>query len=119
MKYKILVFYILNFLPLLSFSQMKREYGEFEKILKQKSDLYINEPNFKKAQSFFLEKEWDSTLLYTSKQLGLTSKNKHLDNFSHFLRGYSFYKKRVFSESKSEFLKITEDLIITFIQRFF
>ncbi|SNR76492.1 tetratricopeptide repeat-containing sensor histidine kinase [Dokdonia pacifica] len=109
MKYKILIFCILYFFPLLLFSQEKKEYSDFEKIIKQKSEPYTSELNFKKAQSFFLRREWDSTLLYTSKQLSLTSKNIQLDNFTHFLRGYSFYKKRVFNESKNEFLNISED----------
>lgn len=109
MKLQILVFYLCFFFPLFLFSQVENEYSDFENIIKQKTDPYTNALNFKKAQSFFLERSWDSTLLYTSKQLNLASKNIQLDNFAHFLRGYSFYKKRVFSESKKEFLKISKD----------
>ncbi len=93
---------------ILSFSQ-ERDYSAFEKYVKSKGDAFTKENDFKKAQSLFLQREWDSTLVYTSKQLSVKPTNIQLTNFSHFLRGYSFKQQNVFDEAKSEFLKITDD----------
>jgi len=109
MRLKSFICYLSFFNSFFFFSQSESTYSEFERIIKQKTDPYTTEINFKLSQSFFLEKEWDSTLLYTSKQLSLHYKNLQLTNYSHFLRGYSFYKKRVFDEAKKEFLKISRN----------
>ncbi|WP_299767248.1 tetratricopeptide repeat-containing sensor histidine kinase [uncultured Dokdonia sp.] len=87
----------------------ERVYSAFEQYVVNRSDALVQEIDFKKAQSFFLEKEWDSTLLYTSKVLTLENSDTALTNFSHFLRGYSFKQQGVFNEAKSEFLKIKEN----------
>ncbi len=66
------------------------------------SDEFQSEVFFKKAVSFFIQKKWDSTLVYSQKQL-ITSKIKPLENFTHFLRGYSFREKNYFYESEKEY----------------
>jgi signal transduction histidine kinase len=107
-KSKVLTLLLFWGFSTLSFSQ-ERAYSAFEKFVKSKSDTHTKEANFKIAQSFFLQREWDSTLLYTSKQLSLKSKNTQLVNFAHFLRGYSFKQQGVLDEAKNEFLKIPKD----------
>jgi signal transduction histidine kinase len=66
------------------------------------SDRFKSEIFFKKSVSFFLQKKWDSVLVYSQKHLG-TSQTNRLDDFSHFLRGYSFKKKHIFIEAEKEF----------------
>ena len=62
----------------------------------------------KKSTSFFLNKNWDSTLVYTSKQLSLPNNNIEIIDFCRFYRGFSFYKKKLNSESKKEFQSISD-----------
>lgn len=69
-------------------SEMKTFVGE----IKKKSEAHKDKINFCKAQSFFLKKEWDSTLFYSMKQLN-AEPVVELDDYSHFFRGVSFKKK--------------------------
>ena len=41
------------------YSQNESAYSERDHQLKLKSDVFTSEPDFKKAQQFFLEKQWD------------------------------------------------------------
>ena len=107
-KSKVLTLLLFWAFSTLSISQ-ERDYSAFEKFVKSKSDIHTKEVDFKNAQSFFLQREWDSTLLYTSKQLSLKVENRELTDFSNFLRGYSFKQKGVFNEARKEFLKVSED----------
>ena len=68
---------------------------------------YKKEINFQKANYFFLREEWDSTLVYSMKQL-VVSPNTELNNYSHYFRANSFRKKKLFVEAKKEY-----DLIAT------
>ncbi|MBF4470176.1 tetratricopeptide repeat-containing sensor histidine kinase [Flavobacterium sp. HJJ] len=103
--YRILIFCFLFFSQLF-FSQ--KSYSTFEKEIIIKSRKFISEPNFNKARSFFLQKEWDSTLVYSMKQLSTGNKNKEIENFCHFFRGFSFKEKKIFIESKKEFTLISK-----------
>ena len=58
--FKIVVFTFLLFSQL-CFPQ--RDYSAFEKEIIAKSKKYMDEPNFSKAHFFFLQKEWDSSLV--------------------------------------------------------
>lgn len=71
------------------------------------SETFKSELFFKKAVSSFLKKKWDSTLIYSQKQI-ITSKNKSLKDFSHFLRGYSFRKKKLFKEAEKEYSLVSK-----------
>jgi signal transduction histidine kinase len=68
---------------------------------KKKSNEFKNEINFKKAQMFFEQKNWDSTLVYSMKHLSFTN-NKILNDYCHYFRGYSFSKLNLFEKSKFE-----------------
>ncbi|AXT50301.1 histidine kinase [Aquimarina sp. BL5] len=93
----------------ISFSQQKKEQSLFEKEIKIHSDPFIREKHFYKAQSFFLQKEWDSTLVYSAKQLSQSVKDSKLRDYCHFFRAYSFNKIKLFEEAKKEFAKISSD----------
>lgn len=102
----ILLFLIFFFCVNLIFSQ--RNYNElFEKKIKVSYNEFTRDVNFNKAQLFFLEKNWDSTLVYSMKQLSIDKKDSELNNYCYFLRGVGFKEKRVFNEAKNSFNKIS------------
>lgn len=75
-------------------------------LLQKKSVEFKNETNFNKAQFYFIRNNWDSTLVYSMKQL-ISSKNKELKNYCHFFRGYSLREKKLFKEAQSEMLLVS------------
>jgi signal transduction histidine kinase len=95
------------FFPLFLFSQNKWESKIINKRIKKESVIFSSKIDFKKALSFYLQQEWDSTLIYASKQLNVKTQEKELENYCFFFRGYSFQQKKMFEESKQEFNKIT------------
>lgn len=76
-------------------------------LLQKKAVEFKNENNFNKAHFYFIKNNWDSTLVYSMKQLN-TSNNKELKDYSHFLRGYSFREKKLFKEAYSEMLLVSK-----------
>ncbi len=101
-----LIFVILLFFSFSLFSQEHSEKQSFELEVKKTAKENKKEINFQKAQSFFLMKEWDSTLVYSMKQLMLTS-DTNLNNYCHYFRATGFRRKKMFSEAKKEFDLIT------------
>lgn len=81
----------------------------FEKKIKNSYVQFTREVNFNKAQSFYLEKNWDSTLVYSMKQLSTDMKKSELDNYCYFFRGVSFKEKRILNEAKNSFHKISKE----------
>jgi len=71
-----------------------------------KSRQFRDNINFHKAQVFFRESNWDSTLVYSMKVIS-DSKNKELIDYCHYFRGISFQEKKIISESKKEFIEIS------------
>ena len=104
---KILFFLILFFSVNLIFSQDNYN-NLFSKKIRISSREFTREKNFNKALLFFLEKNWDSTLVYSMKQLSFDRKNKELNNYCYFFRGISFKEKKIFIEAKNSFDKISE-----------
>lgn len=91
-----------------NYSQEKKSIELLNKEIMDTSDKFQSEVFFKKAVSFFIQKKWDSTLVYSQKQL-ITSKIKPLENFTHFLRGFSFREKNYFYESEKEYNLISNN----------
>lgn len=81
----------------------------FEKSIKNKSAQFSDQTNFYKARAFFFKRNWDSTLIYTAKQLNQSNNNIELTNYSHFLRGFSFKYKNLYTEAEKEFSNIPSD----------
>lgn len=78
---------------------------------------YPKEHYIQKASLFFYEKNWDSTLVYSMKQLVLPNQKKDLENYCHFLRGFSFKQKKLFKESQKEFYFISSEFHLYHIVR--
>ncbi|MFB9077253.1 ATP-binding protein [Flavobacterium procerum] len=105
------VFFITLFLTLNSlilFSQNKKTDNLLELQIKAKVLKYNDQINFNKAQRFFFEKNWDSTLVYSMKQLSKT-KNKELKDYCHYFRGISFQNKKILDQAKKEFGQISSE----------
>ena len=98
--------FLLLFLPSIIFSQQEKRYY-FEIASQKKAGSLKNEKNFNKAQYFFFKREWDSTLVYTMKQLNSNSDLETKD-YCHYFRGFSLREKELYKQAKIEFSLINK-----------
>ncbi|TDP03778.1 tetratricopeptide repeat protein [Flavobacterium sp. 245] len=110
-------FCLLFLIPFCLFSQSKKISLFEKKILQQKTIELKKENNFVKAQSFYFKKDWDSTLLYSMKQLSV-SKNKLAADYCHYFRGVCFFNKKFYKESQNELFAISENFQLSHIKYF-
>lgn len=107
MTKKILPFFFAAFFfSMLSFGKEKNNHLVFDEEIKKMSLKFNREIHFKKAYFYFVNKNWDSTIVYSMKQLN-TSNNVQLENYCHFIRGVSFINKGLYSESQKELNSIS------------
>jgi len=100
---------ILFFISFLLFSQKQEDVGTLMKIeIRAKSRQFKENINFDMAQAFFCESNWDSTLVYSMKEIS-NSKNKELIEYCHYFRGISFQEKKLLNEAKKELGQISKD----------
>ncbi|MFI0430438.1 ATP-binding protein [Mariniflexile sp. HMF6888] len=92
-----------------SFSQNELENELFDSVINKKAKAYKSNVFFYKSASFFLNKKWDSTLVYTMKQLNDPQNSSEVKDYSHYLRGYSFKQKKLFEEAQKEFKLISTE----------
>ncbi|TYP99439.1 tetratricopeptide repeat protein [Tenacibaculum adriaticum] len=102
----VLLFFLCN--PQSIISQEKNTTSVLNREMIDISKQFPSDIFFKKAVLFFLEKNWDSTLVYSQKQI-LTSQTKPLLDYSKFLRVYSFTQKKVFKEAEKEYSLISKN----------
>jgi K+-sensing histidine kinase KdpD len=100
-KIKFIVILIFSLQTPYLFAGIQKKTDSFTEALKNKAIQYNKEENFNKAQAFFIKKNWDSTLVYSMKQLS-SSNNKELADYCHYLRGHSFRELKLFKEVKVE-----------------
>ncbi|AXG68425.1 sensor histidine kinase RcsC [Kordia sp. SMS9] len=103
----IIFFFFVTSFSLL-FSQEK-ELSLFEKTVESATEKFKDIPDFHKAKKFFITHQWDSTLVYTAKQLIVDKNTEELKNYCHFFRGISFRNKDILSEAKEELFKVSKD----------
>ncbi|OHT46149.1 tetratricopeptide repeat-containing sensor histidine kinase [Flavobacterium tructae] len=108
LKIRFFITIFLLYLPNLHYSQVKPTFTTLNTVIEEETNEFQREIDFKKARSFFVKKEWDSTLTYSIRALS-TTKNKEIINYCHFFRGYCFREKRVFKEAQKEMLLISHD----------
>lgn len=96
--------------PALFFSQNQTVNKIFNIESKKKAILFKEEIHFNKAQYYFQEKNWDSTLVYSMKHLSV-SRNNELNNYCHYFRGFSLNEKKLFTEAKSELKLISKNFV--------
>jgi len=109
-KLHFLFFLILLIFPLFIFSQVNPPLITFSDCIKKKADKFPKEVNFNKAQFFYLKKNWDSTLVYSMKQLS-SSNNTELADYCHYFRGYSFRELKLLKEARSELNLVSKKFI--------
>ncbi len=90
------------FLPLMVFSQKEKKMNYFEIAIQKKATSSKSEINFNKAQEFFFKKEWDSTLVYSMKQLN-SNADIETRQYCHYFRGYSLMMKGLYKQARIEF----------------
>lgn len=81
--------------------------GSITDELAKLADEYKNDPNFYKTAHFFLDKNWDSTLIYAAKQSSQGSNTAVISDLKHYCRGVSFYEKNLLKEAEREFKLIS------------
>jgi signal transduction histidine kinase len=111
LKIKLFVISILLYCTSQVFSQIQPTSKNLNYILHKKTIEFKNESNFNKAQFYYTKKNWDSTLVYSMKQL-ILNKNIELADYCHFFRGYSFREKKLFKEAQSEMNLVTNKFIL-------
>ena len=89
------------------FSQNKSTHFQlFCDELKEETDHFDEKLNFLDILTFFSNKEWDSTLVYSSQLINEIDNDTEARNYCHFIKGYSFNRKRLFHQAKNEFDQI-------------
>ncbi len=78
---KLHILIILLCMPIILFSQEKTLDSIFQLEIKNIISEFPDQIDFKKTHSFYLEKQWDSTLVYSMKQLSFNP-SKKLSNYS-------------------------------------
>lgn len=106
LQFKKYCFFFILTIPVFIFSQSKEANLFEKKVLKEKSLEYSKEQNFVKSQSFYLNENWDSTLVYSMKQLSANN-NKKIADYCHYFRGVSFFNKKLYSEAKKELFLVS------------
>jgi signal transduction histidine kinase len=107
LKSSLLYFLILFLFPFFLFSQVTSNIDIISKRLQKKAIEYQSETNFVKSQYSFLKKDWDSTLIYTTKQLS-TNTNREIADYCHFFRARIFHNKGLYKEAKEELLLVSK-----------
>jgi signal transduction histidine kinase len=101
---------LLFLIPFFLFSQIKSYNDVIAKELQKKAVEYKTETNFIKSQSSYLKQDWDSTLIYSMKQLS-SNTNKEIADYCHFFRGTSFYEKKLHKEAQNEMTQISNQFL--------
>jgi signal transduction histidine kinase len=105
-KLKLFIISMFFYFPSVLFSQnnlLNRE-------LKKKAIEFKTETNFNKAHLFFIKKKWDSTLVYSMKQIN-SRNSKELTDYCHYFRGSSFREKKIFKEAEFELKLVSKKFV--------
>lgn len=79
--------------------------------LKKKAGKFSKDTDFYKAAVFFLNKQNDSLLIYSTRLLEGNDLNPDIKYYCHYFRGVVFSQKRMFEEAENEFLKIPANFV--------
>ncbi|MGH2667346.1 tetratricopeptide repeat-containing sensor histidine kinase [Flavobacterium sp.] len=121
MKFKItfLIFLLPLLFPFSLFPQKKANSELLHTEIRKKGIQYKGEVNFYKAQSFFLKKNWDSTLVYSMKQLSLKDNKDEIQDFCHYFRAFSFKNKKLPIEARKEFNLVSDKFLFYYKVRLY
>ncbi len=107
-KTKLILVILYTIIPSILFSQELSKNDIFIKTLEKKANEFRKEFNFNKAQSFFIKRNCDSTLVYSMKQIH-SSSNKELADYCHYFRGSCFREKKLFKEAIFELNSVSKN----------
>ncbi|MDO7173079.1 tetratricopeptide repeat protein [Mariniflexile sp. AS56] len=107
-KFKLRFVLITLFFCTVVFSQEHYKEDLFHAEIMKKAEAFKSNTFFYKAASFFIEKEWNSTLVNSMKLLDTSKENITLTDYAHYFRGYSFKQKKMFKEAQNEFELISK-----------
>jgi signal transduction histidine kinase len=99
-KLFVVVFFIFNAIQIYAKPNEPQFIGQLQQLSKQHPS-----SNFSKATRFFLQENWDSTLIYSMQHLH-QSRNNYLASYCHYFRGVSFWRKQLPDRALIEFRKI-------------
>ena len=109
MKINTSILFVLLIFSLKLYAQENKVDSIFEVNLKKKTLQFKMYADFQKTQDYFLEKQWDSTLVSSMRVLSTKNDNQELNDFCHFFRAFSFEQKKVLDEAKNEVSLISKD----------
>ncbi|MDY0780295.1 tetratricopeptide repeat-containing sensor histidine kinase [Tenacibaculum sp. IB213877] len=111
-----LIFFFLNYF---SFSQENLKDSLFYLNFKKETYSFRSDRNLKKVLFFFQNKNWDSVLVYSAKQITKQNQNPIIVDYCHFFRGFSFKQKKIFNEAEKEFNLISKNFNYQGIKKMF
>ncbi len=105
---------IRSWLLILVFFLAQNVSGQVSRLLKEKIKFHVSNiapkarenVNFRKAYDFYLEEDYDSTIVYSRRYLQQKDKSRSLASFCLFFLGNSFVNKGLYKEAAAEFSKI-------------
>lgn len=102
--------YFLSLVLLFSTVSFSQEYSDndfFHSLIKKKRNQFSKEINFDKACIFFLQKNWDSVLVFSAKQLNQKEKQSEIKDICHYFRARGFLRKKLYDTAKNELNKVS------------
>ncbi|MBL4605092.1 MAG: tetratricopeptide repeat-containing sensor histidine kinase [Flavobacteriaceae bacterium] len=105
-KIAVLIFFLSPFFLL---AQKSKKLSPFFKAIELKSNDLTFEKGLEMARHFFLQKQWDSTLIYAAKYIDADNLNRRENDYSHFFKAYSLNRKKLFKQAEKEFNKVSKE----------
>ncbi len=102
---------LVNFLH----SQEKNKTDLLNVEIKNTAIHYKSYSDFYKSASFFLEQEWDSTLVYAMRHINTSINDSIMLNYAHYFRGFGFEQKKIFDQAQKEFNLISSEFEYYFL----
>ncbi len=116
--FKIYLLFIVLCYTLFGYSQKRNTSNSFDNNVLKVINKYKKESDFKNAGMFFLENKWDSTIVYSMKQLRETRNTIEVADYCHFFRAKSLTNKKIFKEAQNEFSKISKKFQFYYLIKF-
>lgn len=108
-RFKNIFFIFLFISPSIFCQQNEKENLYFNTIKTLASKKYSNQINFAKATNFYLKENFDSTLVYSQKQLIVNNKIEEVNDYCHYFRAKCFQNKKLFKEAINENLLVSKN----------